>query len=173
MGLEQLLGAAAKGAPEGIKAVTGVSSKINSTHISNRIARVYMATCSEFKGLAPTDVIDKVGELMHRSDIIKMYTKGGEVCDDDLVTTMEAIRWTGVYVTTCRKANFYLALVEPHKMVGTHPELEAKATSGVWNSMVLDDVEGPVYNGYDMLSSLVGYNLNILQKSLDRYEVII
>lgn len=173
MGLEQLLGAAAKAAPVGIKSATHVDGKVNSIHISNRIARVYMATCSDFKGLAPTDVVDKVGELMHRSDIVKMYTKGGVVCDDDLVTTMEAIRWTGIYVTTGRKANFYLALIEAHKTAGSHPELEAGSKGAIWNSMVLDDVEGSVYDGYSMLGSLVGYNLNILQKSLDRYEVII
>ena len=57
MDKERLFGAAMKGAVQA-KTTTNNDSAVNIQHVINKIARVYMATYSEFKGLTPLEVTD-------------------------------------------------------------------------------------------------------------------
>lgn len=171
MGLSDLMLAAKLAAPTGVKTDTNFNGKTNVLHVSNKIARAFMATVSKFKGMEPDDVTSEAIKLMKNSDIIAMYAKQGVVSDSDLVTVLEAIRWTGVYATTGKKLKFHMALIEPHGAKSDNAHNDKKVNS--WNGMVLEDtqLDGDIYNGYGHLAELVGYNLRVLGKSDDLYDV--
>lgn len=168
MGKESLLNAALKGAPKGAKTETDNNSSVNLIHVQNKLARVYSATCKAFEGLKPTDVESKAQELIHNSDVMKLYTKKDTVCDDDFVTVMESLRWTGIYVTTGRKPKFRLALVESKNSGMTEPVESSLMTNKIWNCLLLDDFVGYKFTGG---AAVIGYEIKILQKTTDVYEV--
>ena len=169
MDKERLFGAAMKGAAQA-KTTTNSDSAINIQHVINKIARVYMATYSEFKGLTPLDVTDKCKQLFTRNDIQKLYTLKGFVNNGDAVIVMEALRWTGITITTERAVKFKLALVEPNKEV-PHKDTDLMTKTSIWNAMVLDDFEDDEYTFNGAMVGLLGYNIKVLNVSNDVYEV--
>lgn len=169
MDKERLFGAAMKGAVQA-KTTTNNDSAINIQHVINKIARVYMATYSEFKCLTPLEVTDKCKQLFTRSDIQKLYTLKGFVNNGDAVIVMEALRWTGIVATTERVARFKLALVEPNKDI-SHKYVDSMEKTSIWNSMVLDDFDEDEYSFNGAMVGLLGYNIKILNVSNDVYDV--
>lgn len=169
MDKERLFGAAMKGSASA-KTTTNHDSAVNIQHVINKIARVYMATCNEFKGLTPLDVKDKCKQLFTRSDIQKMYTIKGFVNNGDAVIVMEALRWTGILITTERCAKFRLALVDVNPNI-PHKESEPITKSNIWNAMVLDDFEEDDYSFDGAMVGLLGYNIQVLNVSNDVYDV--
>lgn len=169
MDKERLFGAAMKGAVQA-KTTTNNDSAINTQHVINKIARVYMATFSEFKGLTPLEVADKCQQLFTRDDIQKLYTLKGFVNNGDAVIVMEALRWTGILATTERIARFKLALVEPNKNV-PHKDADSMEKTSIWNSMVLDDFDEDEYSFNGAMVGVLGYNIKVLNVSNDVYDV--
>lgn len=168
MDKERLFGAAMKGAVQA-KTTTNNDSAVNIQHVINKIARVYMATYSEFKGLTPLEVANKCQQLFTRNDIQKLYTLKGFVNNGDAVIVMEALRWTGIMATTERVARFKLALVEPNKNVPYKDRFYEK--TAIWNSMVLDDFDEDEYSFNGAMVGILGYNIKVLNVSNDVYDV--
>jgi hypothetical protein len=169
MGKELLLKAALMGGPRGAKTDTEKDCSVNLSHFCTKIARVYALTCQKFVGVDPVDVRTKAMELIRQADMIALYVKNGVVCDDEFITVMEALRWTGYYVTTGRKAKFNLALIHQHDAAPEGVGIYS-AIIKVWNCFLLDDCTD---NKYTDCEPVLGYPIEIIKRSEDSYEVLL
>lgn len=149
---------------------TKVDTSVNIIHVINMIAYVYGRTAKEFLNVKPKDVERKAIKLAGDESLLRVFAKGNKVSDCDVVSLIEALKWTGIVVTTGVKPTFNLALIEPTEMKGMQPELATKQPK-VWNAFLLSDYEGTEYTEYGRLPQAKEHSVTILGKSLDSYSV--
>jgi hypothetical protein len=171
MSLDAMLSAADAASVVGAESVTHIDSSTNITHFVNLIAKVYAKSYPLFKDVQPYDVNDKAIELASGNLVMPMFARRGQVSDGDAVSVIEALRWTGIFATTGRKPKFYPVLIEPIGKVESAPELAAKRDVSLWNAFILDDFQGMDYTDYGKLPGAKVKSINILQQSVDAYDV--
>lgn len=152
--------------------VTHQDNATNLTHFLNCIAKVYGRTAKSFIGVSPDCVEATAIKMAGDETLLRIFAKGNKVADGDVVSLIEALKWTGYVMTTGEKRMINLALVEPTEMAGRNPELATKQPT-IWNTFLVSGYEGTEYKEYGMLPQVKGMKLNILGKSLDSYNVVI
>lgn len=152
--------------------VTKVDSSVNLIHMVNAIARVYGRTAKSFLGMRPEDVEKQAISMAGDEKLLAMFAKGNKVSDCDVVSLIEALKWTGIVMTTNQKPRIYLALVEPSEERGKNIEMATKQ-SNVWNTFLVEGYQGTEYTEYGLLPQTNVKSLNILSKSLDSYDVLL
>lgn len=168
--MEQLLKASKM--VSGGTSATRVDSNVNLIHMINAIAKVYGRAAKSFLDAKPEDVEKQAIYMAGDEKLLAIFAKGNKVCDGDVVSLIEALKWTGIVITTDKKPRINLALVEPSEMRGQNPEMATKQ-SNIWNTFLIEGYEGSEYTEYGLLPQAKVKSLNILSKSLDSYEVLL
>ncbi len=167
---ESLMGMAQ---PTGVKpTMYADKSTLGLNRMVRLIAKVYSSSYDVFAGANEDDVEGLVNCCVADEKFMSMFARRDGLSDGDAVAVREALRWSGYYITTGKKKKIRLALIEPYEHCGLGIELAAKPTSSIWNSIVLSDYMGTEYEDYGMICKAKGKSVNIVQKSLDSYDVI-
>lgn len=156
----------------GAARLTHQDASTNLIHVVNCISKVYGRTAKNFINTRPEDVEAQAISMAGDETLLAMFARGGKVSDGDVVSLIEALKWTGMVMTTGEKPRINLALIEPTEMRGQNPELATKQPA-IWNAFLISGYDGTEYKEYGMLPQAKVKSVNILGKSLDSYEVLL
>lgn len=182
MGMTEMMSAVNAGSLTASTSTNDGSGSVNLTHFINLITKVYCKAFDLFEDVKLEDVTKKAIEIANNDvEIVSMFAKnirteegksGKAISDCDVVSVIEALRWTGIFRATQEKMKFNLAVVQPTELMDKPMDKPLTGTMP-YNAFLLTDYEGTDYTHYGEMFKATVTSLPILARSKDEYEVLI
>lgn len=164
-----MLNAAKKTSLE-ITPITRVDSRLQLSRVSRIFCQTFSYASPILKDVKEEDVISKALEIAKDGHILNIVQSNKKCPDVDIVTVIEALKWTGYYYATGKRLKFVLASIEPSEWFNKHIGAVEAGKSKMFTSCLLEGYAGDKYTEYSIFDRDVKY-LNILGRSVDMYDV--